>query len=127
MTIIRAVLVDLEPGTMDSVRSGPYGQVPILQMIIMLAMILMITMVTMIMATIINHDNEIIIRSSVRTTLSSVRAELATTGPKATTPRVRFFATFFGTLLLTPFLGYFICDTGNNWAKGQYTRRVRCQ
>ena len=23
----RAVLVDLEPGTMDSVRSGPYGQV----------------------------------------------------------------------------------------------------
>ena len=22
----RAVLVDLEPGTMDSVRSGPYGQ-----------------------------------------------------------------------------------------------------
>lgn len=23
----RAVLVDLEPGTMDSVRSGPFGQV----------------------------------------------------------------------------------------------------
>merc|ERR1711909_80162 len=23
----RAVLVDLEPGTMDSVRSGPYGQI----------------------------------------------------------------------------------------------------
>ena len=23
----RAVLMDLEPGTMDSVRSGPYGQV----------------------------------------------------------------------------------------------------
>lgn len=22
----RAVLIDLEPGTMDSVRSGPYGQ-----------------------------------------------------------------------------------------------------
>ena len=27
--ITRAVLVDLEPGTMDSVRSGPYGQVNI--------------------------------------------------------------------------------------------------
>ena len=23
----RAVLVDLEPGTMDSVRSGPFGQI----------------------------------------------------------------------------------------------------
>ena len=23
----RAILMDLEPGTMDSVRSGPYGQV----------------------------------------------------------------------------------------------------
>lgn len=23
----RAILVDLEPGTMDSVRSGPYGQI----------------------------------------------------------------------------------------------------
>ena len=23
---VKAVLVDLEPGTMDSVRSGPYGQ-----------------------------------------------------------------------------------------------------
>ena len=23
----RAVLMDLEPGTMDSVRSGPYGQI----------------------------------------------------------------------------------------------------
>ena len=93
VTISRAVLVDLEPGTMDSVRSGPYGQVAILQMSIMLTMILMSTMVTMIMATIINHDNEIIIRSSVRTTLSSVRAELATTGPKATTPRVPSWST----------------------------------
>ena len=30
----RAILVDLEPGTMDSVRSGPYGQIfpkPILE------------------------------------------------------------------------------------------------
>ncbi len=25
----RAVLVDLEPGTMDSIRGGPYGQVGI--------------------------------------------------------------------------------------------------
>ena len=25
----RAILMDLEPGTMDSVRSGPYGQVSI--------------------------------------------------------------------------------------------------
>ena len=101
VTIIRAVLVDLEPGTMDSVRSGPYGQVEM------------------------NHDlndynyqddyndhndyndhgngyndngqdhNEIITRSSVRTTLSSVRAELATTGLKATTPRVSFLGHFF--------------------------------
>ena len=27
MLFAQAVLVDLEPGTMDSVRSGPYGQI----------------------------------------------------------------------------------------------------
>ena len=27
MFLVQAVLVDLEPGTMDSVRSGPYGQI----------------------------------------------------------------------------------------------------
>ena len=27
MFFVQAVLVDLEPGTMDSVRSGPYGQI----------------------------------------------------------------------------------------------------
>jgi len=47
----RAVLVDLEPGTMDSVRSGPFGQI-------------------------FRPDN-----------FSSVRAELETTGPRATTQR----------------------------------------
>ena len=26
ISCVQAVLVDLEPGTMDSVRSGPYGQ-----------------------------------------------------------------------------------------------------
>ena len=30
ISITRAVLVDLEPGTMDSVRSGPYGQVTLI-------------------------------------------------------------------------------------------------
>ena len=35
VSITRAVLVDLEPGTMDSVRSGPYGQVEMLTMSIM--------------------------------------------------------------------------------------------
>ena len=32
----RAVLVDLEPGTMDSVRSGPFGQVIQLDFIIVI-------------------------------------------------------------------------------------------
>jgi hypothetical protein len=27
MSMIRSILVDLEPGTMDSVRSGPYGSI----------------------------------------------------------------------------------------------------
>jgi tubulin beta len=45
--------MDLEPGTMDSVRAGPFGQ----------------TLQT-------------------RTTSSSVRPVLVTTGPRATTPRV---------------------------------------
>jgi tubulin beta len=27
MSLPRAILVDLEPGTMDSVRSGPFGQI----------------------------------------------------------------------------------------------------
>ena len=53
------------------------------------------TMITMIMA--IDHtdhtDQNEIIRSSVRTTLSLVKAGLATTGQKATTLRVRFTVT----------------------------------
>merc|ERR1711974_128314 len=57
----RAVLVDLEPGTMDSVRSG-------------------------------HLDN-----FSDRTTLYSVRAEPATTGPKVITPRAPSWLTLFWT------------------------------
>ena len=53
------------------------------------------TMITMIMA--IDHtdhtDQNEIIRYSVRTTLSLVKAGLATTGQKATTLRVRFTVT----------------------------------
>ena len=48
-----------------------------------------------------NDNNEMITRSSGRTTLSSVRVAPGTTGPRATTPKVSFF--------------------GGNWEKGNKT------
>src|SRR6478736_3885319 len=64
----RAVLVDLEPGTMDSVRAGPYGQLfrP---------------------GTHLSFRRLLLPYSALQTTSSSAKLAPATTGPKVTTRR----------------------------------------
>ena len=70
----RAVLVDLEPGTMDSVRSGPYGQVRALFISCLLHFVLIATV--------------LFLRSSGQTTSFSDSQELETIGPRDTTQKV---------------------------------------